>query len=95
MAFIDQGEFEAMKTLSGCRASRCDKHQFRAKMTVITQTCWEISLLNIVVLTRKKERKKDRNKEIKKEEYKNGTFATAHLHLAVFRIAFGHLYESC
>ena len=34
--FIDQGEFEAMKTLSGRRASRCDKHQFRAKITVIT-----------------------------------------------------------
>ena len=34
--FIDQGEFEAMKTLSGRRAPRCDKHQFRAKMTVST-----------------------------------------------------------
>ena len=28
MAFVDQGEFEAMKTLSGRRAPRCDKHQF-------------------------------------------------------------------
>ena len=55
MAFIDQGEFEAVKTLSGCRAPHCDKHQFRAKMTVSTQTFCEISLLNIVVLTRKKE----------------------------------------
>ena len=36
MAFVDQGEFEAMKTLSGRRAPRCDKHQFRAKMTVST-----------------------------------------------------------
>ena len=35
-AFIDQGEFEAMKTLSGCRALCCDNHQFRAKMTVST-----------------------------------------------------------
>ena len=34
MAFADQGEFEAMKTLSGHRAPRCDKHQFRAKITV-------------------------------------------------------------
>ena len=59
MTFIDQGEFEAMKTLSGCRAPRCDKHQFRAKMTVSTQTFCEISLLNIVVIT-KKERKKER-----------------------------------
>ena len=36
MAFVDQGEFEAMKTLSGRRAPRCHKHQFRAKMTVST-----------------------------------------------------------
>ena len=35
-AFIDQGEVEAMKTLIGCRALRCDKDQFRAKMTVST-----------------------------------------------------------
>ena len=28
--------FEAMKTLSGRRVPRCDKHQFRAKMTVST-----------------------------------------------------------
>ena len=55
MAFIDQGEFEAMKTLNVRRAPRCDKHQFRAKMTVRTQPVFEISLLNIVVLTRKKE----------------------------------------
>ena len=34
--FIDQCEFEAMKTLSSRRAPRCDKHQFRAKMTVST-----------------------------------------------------------
>ena len=34
--FIDHGEFEALKTLSGRRAPRCDKHQFRAKMTVST-----------------------------------------------------------
>ena len=56
MAFIDQSEFEAMKTLNGRRAPHCDKHQFCAKMTVSTQTVFEISLLNIVVLTRKKER---------------------------------------
>ena len=36
MAFIDQDEFEAMKTLSGRSAPRCDKDQFRAKMTVST-----------------------------------------------------------
>ena len=34
MAFIDQGEFEAVKTLSGRRAPCCDKDQFRAKMNL-------------------------------------------------------------
>ena len=36
MTFLDQGEFEAMKTVSGRRAPRCDKNRFRAKMTVNT-----------------------------------------------------------
>ena len=36
MAFIDLGEFEAMKTLTSRRAPRCEKHQFRAKITVST-----------------------------------------------------------
>ena len=44
MAFIGQSEFEAMKTLNGRRAPRCDKDQFRAKMTVSTKTVCEISL---------------------------------------------------
>ena len=35
-SFIDQGEFVAMKTLSGCKVPRCDKHQFCDKMTVST-----------------------------------------------------------
>ena len=35
-SFIDQGEFLAMKMLSGCKALRCDKHQFCDKMTVST-----------------------------------------------------------
>ena len=33
---IDQGEFRAMKTLSGRTAPRCDKYQFYDKMTVST-----------------------------------------------------------
>ena len=41
-----------MKMLSGCKAPHCDKDQFCDKMTVITWTIFEISLLNIVVLTR-------------------------------------------
>ena len=47
MAFIDQGEVEAMKTPIGRRAPRCDKDQFRAKMTVSTSTVGEISLSNV------------------------------------------------
>ena len=31
MAFVEQGEFEAMKTLSGWEAARCDEHQFCAE----------------------------------------------------------------
>ena len=34
MAFVDQGEFEAIKTLSGWEAARCDEHPFRAKIKV-------------------------------------------------------------
>ena len=34
MAFIDQGESEAMKTLSGWEAANCDEHPFRAKIKV-------------------------------------------------------------
>ena len=35
-SFIDEGEFVVMKTLSGCKAPRCDKHQICDKMTVST-----------------------------------------------------------
>ena len=35
-SFIDQGKFEAMKTLSGHRAPHCGKHQFRAKIMANT-----------------------------------------------------------
>ena len=35
-SFINQDEFVAMKTLSSCKAPRCDKHQFRDKMTART-----------------------------------------------------------
>ena len=35
-SLIDQGEFEAMKMHSGCRAPFCDNHQFCAKIVVIT-----------------------------------------------------------
>ena len=34
MAFIDQGEFEAMKMLISRRSQHCDKDRFRAKITV-------------------------------------------------------------
>ena len=44
MAFADQGEFEAMKTLRDRRTPSCDKHQFRTKMTVSTQTVFELLL---------------------------------------------------
>ena len=34
--FSDQGEFEAMKMLSGWETARCDEHQFRVKIKVST-----------------------------------------------------------
>ena len=34
--FSDQGEFEAIKTLSGWEAAHCDEHQFCAKIKVST-----------------------------------------------------------
>ena len=34
MAFIDESELGVMETLGGHRAPHCDKHHFRAKMTV-------------------------------------------------------------
>ena len=39
------GKFEAMKTLSGRRALRCDKHQFCDKMTVNTRTVLDIAII--------------------------------------------------
>ena len=46
MAFIDQGEFESMKSLSGWEAARSDEHQFRAKIKVSTLAVFELSLLD-------------------------------------------------
>ena len=47
MAFIDQGEFEAMKLLSGWKAVRSDEHQFRAKIKVSTLAVFDLSLLEV------------------------------------------------
>ena len=35
-SFFDYSEFEAMKSLCGWVAARCDEHQFRAKIKVST-----------------------------------------------------------
>ena len=67
--FFDQGNFEAMKTLSGWEAACCDEHQFRAKIKVSTRAVLELSLFKSGL---NKEKKKERKNE------KNGTFATAH-----------------
>ena len=42
VSFIDRDEFVAMKTLSGCKAPRCDKDQFHDNMTVSTSTVLHI-----------------------------------------------------
>ena len=41
---FDRGKFEAMKTLSGWEAARCDEHQFCAKNKVSTRAVFELSL---------------------------------------------------
>ena len=51
--FIDQGEFEAMKTLSGWKVAHCDEHPFRAKIKVSAWTIFELSLFDKVVWTKK------------------------------------------
>ena len=84
MAFIDQSEFEAMKSLSGWEAAHSDKHQFRAKIKVSTSAVFELSLLDKWSEQRKK----------KEDEKWHFCYHTL-LCLAVFRVAFGHLYESC
>ena len=84
-SFIDQGEFEAMKTLSGRVAPRCDKLQFCDKMTVSTWTVFEISLFE----------QSGHNEEWKKEWEKWQFCNHTLLRLVVFRAASEHLYESC
>ena len=85
MAFVDQGEFEAMKTLSGWEAERCDEHPFRAKIKVSLEPFSSYRRLTSGL-----------NKERKKKEYEKWYFCyRTLLRLAVFRVAFGHLYESC
>ena len=69
MAFIDQGEFEAMKSLSGWEAARSDEHQFRAKIKVSTLAVFELSLLD-----KWSEQRKNNNNN----KTKNGTSAITH-----------------
>ena len=52
---------KAVKTLSGHRAPRSDKHQFRAKMTEGTRRFRDIVGLNKTIKEKKKER---RNKKL-------------------------------
>ena len=59
MAFFDQGD--AMKTLSGRRTPRCNKHQFRAKMMVSTY----INHLRDIVVEQSGLNKKERKKNAK------------------------------
>ena len=67
IAFIDQGGFEAMKSLSGWKAVRSDEHQFRTKIKVSTLAVFELSLLD-----------KSGLHEQRRKKTKNGTFAVAH-----------------
>ena len=81
-SFIDQGEFEAMKTLSDRRVPRCDKYQFCAKMKVsMYLNCFQ----DIIV----------EHCGLNKKEWENWHFCYRTLfNLAVFREAFRQLLES-
>ena len=81
--FIDQGEFGAMKTLSDRIAPRCDKNKFCDKITVSTRIVFELSLFE----------QSGRNEEEEEEKWHfcNRTLSR----LAYFRVAVGHLCESC
>ena len=70
-SFTNQGEFVAKKALSGRKAPRCDKHQFRDE---ITWSFFEKSLFDKVAWT------KDNNLN------KSGTFTTAHVYLSSARL---------
>ena len=59
--FFDQGNFEAMKTLSGWEAARCDEHQFRAKIKVSTRAFWSYHCFKSGL---NKERKKERMRKM-------------------------------
>ena len=79
--FFDQGNFEAMKTLSGWEAACCDEHQFRAKIKVSTRAILELSLFE--------KWSEQRMRKIALFFYRKL------LRLAVFRVASEHLYGSC
>ena len=55
MAFIDHGEFKAMKSLNGWEAPRSDEHQFRAKIKVSTLAVIKLSSFDKWSEQRKKE----------------------------------------
>ena len=83
MAFIDQGEFEAMKTMSGWEAARCDEHPFDAKIKVSEP------FSSYRCLTKWSQQRK--NKKSQKWHFCYRTLFC----LTVFPVAFGYLYESC
>ena len=83
MAFIDQGEFEAMKSLSGWEATHSDEHQFRAKIKVSTLAVFELSSFDTW--------SEQRKKVGEKWHFRYRTL----LRLAVFLVAFGQPYLSC
>ena len=83
MGFINQGEFEAMKLLSGWEAARSDEHQFHAKIKMSTLAVFELSSFDKWSEQRKKVGEKW-----------HSCYHTL-LHLAVFHVDFGQPYESC
>ena len=67
-----------MKTMSGWEAAHCDEHPFRTKIKGVFEPFLSYRCLN------------KSNKEDEKWHFCYPTL----LRLAVFRVSFGHLYES-
>ena len=76
MAFINQSEFKVMKMPIGRRAPRCDKDQFRAKMTVSTSEVYlqQLAVGGLATQSRRKYRIREKRIRTVKDKFVNGDY---------------------
>ena len=77
IAFIDQGDFEAMKSLSDWEAAPCDDNQFHTKIKMSTWAVFELCYRRLTSGLNK--------------ERKMALLLPHTLRLAVFRVAFVYM----